>query len=91
MYAATSWKREFLLSLVESSGAGEFDFGSYQLVRKVKCNKLVHKHLSDQGTFTSVGAQGGAQGGPRDTTVENHFPSRILQWNLHHICMDYGL
>ena len=28
-------------------------------------------------------------GGPRDPTVENHFPSRILQWILHHICMDY--
>ena len=43
--------------------------------------------LSDQGTFTPVGAQGG--GDPRDPTVENHFPSRILQWNLYHICMDY--
>ena len=42
--------------------------------------------LSDQGTFTPVGAQGVV---PRDPTVENHFPSRILQWNLHHICMDY--
>ena len=41
---------------------------------------------SDQGTFTPVGAQGG---GPRDPSVENHFPSRISQWNLHHICMDY--
>ena len=28
-------------------------------------------------------------GVPRDPTVENHFPSQILQWNLHHICMDY--
>ena len=28
-------------------------------------------------------------GVPRDPSVENHFPSRILQWNLHHICMDY--
>ena len=28
-------------------------------------------------------------GVPRDQTVENHFPSRIFQWNLHHICMDY--
>ena len=27
--------------------------------------------------------------GPRDPTVENHFPSRILQWNLHQIRMDY--
>ena len=37
--------------------------------------------LSDQGTFTPVGAQGG--GG------ENHFPTGILQWNLHHICTGY--
>ena len=28
-------------------------------------------------------------GGPRDPSIENHFPSRILQWNLHHTCMDY--
>ena len=28
-------------------------------------------------------------GVPRDPSVENHFPSRILQRNLHHICMDY--
>ena len=26
---------------------------------------------------------------PRDPTVESHFPSRILKWILHHICMDY--
>ena len=26
-------------------------------------------------------------GGPRDPTVENHFSTGILQWNLHHICM----
>ena len=32
----------------------------------------------DQGTFTPVGAQGGG-GVRRDPTVENHFPSRILQ------------
>ena len=31
----------------------------------------------------------GGGGSPRDLTTENHFPSRILQWNLHHICMDY--
>ena len=42
--------------------------------------------LSNQGTFTPVGAQGGS---PRDPTVENHFPTGILQWNLHHICMGY--
>ena len=29
------------------------------------------------------------RGVPRDSTVENHFPSRILQWNLNHVCMDY--
>ena len=28
-------------------------------------------------------------GGPRDPTVENLFPTGILQWNLHHICMGY--
>ena len=28
-------------------------------------------------------------GVPRDPTVENHFPIGILQWNLHHIYMDY--
>ena len=33
--------------------------------------------LSDPGTFTPVGAQGGRV--PRDPTVENHFPSPILQ------------
>ena len=32
--------------------------------------------LSDQGTFTPVGVQGG---GPRDPSVENHFPTGILQ------------
>ena len=26
---------------------------------------------------------------PRDPAVENQFPSRILRWNLHHICMHY--
>ena len=26
------------------------------------------------------------RGVPRDPTVENHFPTGILQWNLHHIC-----
>ena len=30
-------------------------------------------------------------GVPRDPTVENHFPSRILQWNLHHAPYMYGL
>ena len=29
------------------------------------------------------------RGVPRDPTVENHFPTGILQWYLHHICMDY--
>ena len=38
--------------------------------------------LSDQVTFTPVGAQGGFHGTPR----ENHFPTLVLQWNLHHIC-----
>ena len=42
-------------------------------------------HISDQGTFTPVGGQGGFHGTPR----ENHFPTRILQWNLHHICTGY--
>ena len=28
-------------------------------------------------------------GVPRDPSVENHFPTGILQWNLHHMCMDY--
>ena len=28
----------------------------------------------------------GGGGFPRDPTVENHFPSGILRWNLHHIC-----
>ena len=46
------------------------------------------QHLSDQGTFTPVGAQR-VGGGPRDPSVENHFPTGILQWNLHHMCMDY--
>ena len=36
------------------------------------------RHLSDQGTFTPVGAQGGG-GVPRDPTVENRFPTGILQ------------
>ena len=26
------------------------------------------------------------RGVPRDPSVENHFPTGILQWNLHHIC-----
>ena len=29
------------------------------------------------------------RGVPRDPNVEKHFSSQILQWNLHHICMDY--
>ena len=37
---------------------------------------------SDQGTFTPVGAQGGSMEPP----WENHFPTGILHWNLHHIC-----
>ena len=28
-------------------------------------------------------------GVPRDPTVENHFPTGIVQWNLHHICINY--
>ena len=36
---------------------------------------------SDQGTFTPVGAQGSME-----PPWENHFPTGILQWNLHHIC-----
>ena len=43
-------------------------------------------HLSDQGTFTPVGAQGGNS---METSWENHFPTRILQWNLHNICTGY--
>ena len=41
----TSWNREILLSLVESTRAGragKFDSESYLIVRKVKSNKLVH-------------------------------------------------
>ena len=48
-----------------------------------KC--LTCQHLSDQGTFTPVGAQGGGISSnppPR----ENNFPTVILQWNLHHLC-----
>ena len=33
--------------------------------------------LSDEGTFTPVGAQGGG-GGPRDPTVENPFPAPYM-------------
>ena len=29
------------------------------------------------------------RGVPRDPTVENHFPTGILQWNLHHIFLGY--
>ena len=29
------------------------------------------------------------RGVPRDPSVENHFPTGILQWNLHHIFMGY--
>ena len=29
------------------------------------------------------------RGVPRDPSVENHFSTGILQWNLHHMCMDY--
>ena len=36
------------------------------------------QHLSDQCTFTPVDAQGGS--------MENHFSTWILQWNLLHIC-----
>ena len=31
----------------------------------------------------------GGGGFPRDPSVENHFPTGILQWNLYHICMGY--
>ena len=44
--------------------------------------------LSDQGTFTPVGAQGG-EGGSKEPLEENHFPTGSLQWNLHHIWMHY--
>ena len=47
-------------------------------------NRLSHLTLN-QGTFTPVGAGWG--GGIRDPTVENHFPSEILQLNWKHICM----
>ena len=33
----------------------------------------IYKHLNDQGTFTSVGAQGGFHATPL-----NHFPTGIL-------------
>ena len=39
--------------------------------------------------FYSCWCPRGGGGVPRDPSVEDHFPTGILQWNLHHMCMDY--
>ena len=45
-------------------------------------------YLSDQGTFTPVGAQGGLHRTPlKKTTFPPEFRNEI--WNLHYVCMDY--